>query len=368
MPDVGTRPPHPVSHTSTQQWQSFEGRMRYRRAERCVLRAEAALDAGMEEDARAALAEARALNGDTPDFDSLRATVLQRRALAHAAARRTRARRALAVGFGTIAVLAGAVTMWPTSERGTPRPSIPAAAAAAVPSPSGAQPVSLSPNPAPSASTTPSTAFVAPKTEAVVPTSGETPKPADPLPLVQLSPKPGASESALPEIEKIEPQLHLASSTTGTASAAATPPSTSGADRLVTELPTATIPIPKTPPAPPPPAPAPDPRTIEEPQVRAVLAQFEAAYTNLSAQAARAVWPGVDERALARAFDNLESQQVALGQCSVDISGTSATAACAGTASWTPKVGGGRRTEARQWRFDLAKANGVWRIERAVAR
>src|SRR5690242_2712132 len=50
-----------MSHTKTGEWKSFEIRMRHRRAERLVLRAEAAADAGRIEDARACLTEARAL-------------------------------------------------------------------------------------------------------------------------------------------------------------------------------------------------------------------------------------------------------------------------------------------------------------------
>ncbi|PYR55584.1 MAG: hypothetical protein DMF85_19220 [Acidobacteria bacterium] len=51
----------PASHVATGEWQSFELRMRRRRAERCLLRAEIALEAGYPEDAREALDEARRL-------------------------------------------------------------------------------------------------------------------------------------------------------------------------------------------------------------------------------------------------------------------------------------------------------------------
>lgn len=40
------------SHTASQQWQSFEIRMRRKRVDRCVLRAAVAIDAGILEDAR----------------------------------------------------------------------------------------------------------------------------------------------------------------------------------------------------------------------------------------------------------------------------------------------------------------------------
>jgi tRNA uridine 5-carboxymethylaminomethyl modification enzyme len=62
MPDVPTVVPTrgtATSHISTAEWQSFELRMRHRRAQRCLLRAEVALEAGFPGDARAALDEAR---------------------------------------------------------------------------------------------------------------------------------------------------------------------------------------------------------------------------------------------------------------------------------------------------------------------
>ncbi|MBA3887587.1 MAG: hypothetical protein H0X67_17925 [Acidobacteria bacterium] len=103
-------------------------------------------------------------------------------------------------------------------------------------------------------------------------------------------------------------------------------------------------------------------------RVRAVLSRYEAAYTGLDAAAARAVWPAVNERALARAFDGLQSQRVSLEQCDVSVSGGSAKAVCAGNATWVPKVGGGGRTEARRWSFDLRNSSGDWQIVRAEAR
>src|SRR3990170_7454909 len=54
------------SHTSTAQWQNFEVRMRRRRAERCLMRADVAFAAGFLEDARAATDEARGLDPAWP--------------------------------------------------------------------------------------------------------------------------------------------------------------------------------------------------------------------------------------------------------------------------------------------------------------
>jgi hypothetical protein len=87
-----------------------------------------------------------------------------------------------------------------------------------------------------------------------------------------------------------------------------------------------------------------------------------AAHNDLDASAAREVWPAVDERALARAFDDLTALHISLGECDVRVSGDSARAACSGSATWSPKIGGGQRTAARRWAFELRDANGAWRM------
>jgi hypothetical protein len=61
------------THTATQQWQSFEIRMRRRRIDRCVLRAAVAIDAGVLEDAREALEEVERLDPHEPAIEPLRA-------------------------------------------------------------------------------------------------------------------------------------------------------------------------------------------------------------------------------------------------------------------------------------------------------
>jgi hypothetical protein len=102
--------------------------------------------------------------------------------------------------------------------------------------------------------------------------------------------------------------------------------------------------------------------------VRRVLAQYEAAYSALDAAAAEAVWPGVDGKALSRAFDGLASQSVSLGRCDVTVAGPTARADCRGTAQWSPKVGGGPRRESRYWLFALRKTGGTWQIVDARVR
>jgi hypothetical protein len=102
--------------------------------------------------------------------------------------------------------------------------------------------------------------------------------------------------------------------------------------------------------------------------VRAALARYEAAYSRLDAAAARAVWPTVDQRALANAFQGLAAQVVSLGRCDIAVTGSSAQASCVGSAKWTPKVGGGVQTAPRQWRFTLQDTGSGWIITQANVR
>jgi hypothetical protein len=116
------------------------------------------------------------------------------------------------------------------------------------------------------------------------------------------------------------------------------------------------------------PAPLPSGR-LDETRVTQVLNQYARAYGQLDASAARAVWPSVDERALARAFAGLESQNVSFDACDVNVSGATATASCRGRASYVGKIGSREpRTEQRQWTFELKRdGNDAWKIQNAQA-
>jgi hypothetical protein len=103
--------------------------------------------------------------------------------------------------------------------------------------------------------------------------------------------------------------------------------------------------------------------TSQEALVRRALNRYAAAYSDLDADAAQRVWPGVNRAALSRAFDALASQRVSLGDCRIQIAAATAQARCAGSATWSPKIGnGGSRTETRTWTFDLARAGSGWQI------
>jgi hypothetical protein len=108
---------------------------------------------------------------------------------------------------------------------------------------------------------------------------------------------------------------------------------------------------------------SPDAGGAERERVRGLLSQYQRAYSDLDAAAAARVYPGVDRRALSRAFNTLSSQQIYLEDCRIDVLQARAQATCAGTASWTPKVGGGSQDQARRWHFDIKQvAGGDWQI------
>jgi hypothetical protein len=107
----------------------------------------------------------------------------------------------------------------------------------------------------------------------------------------------------------------------------------------------------------------------DETRVAQVLNQYARAYGQLDAGAARAVWPSVDERALARAFAGLASQDVSFDSCDIDVRGATANASCRGRAKYVGKIGTREeRSESRQWRFELRRDGDAWKIETAEAR
>jgi hypothetical protein len=129
------------------------------------------------------------------------------------------------------------------------------------------------------------------------------------------------------------------------------------------------------PPAPPPPAVdarprGPAPEGIDErAAVLATLRRYEAAYSALDARAVRTVWPSVNQGALSRAFESLAAQNIRLGNCTVTVRAPTARAICAGSATWVPRIGGGKpREDRRTWTFSLAQRDQSWSIVSAEMR
>jgi hypothetical protein len=103
-------------------------------------------------------------------------------------------------------------------------------------------------------------------------------------------------------------------------------------------------------------------------QVRAVLQKYQAAYERLDAGLVHAVWPGVNEAALARAFGGLESQALTFKTCDVQLRGATAQVACTGTTRYVPKIGSREpRVDPLAWNFTMRKRADDWQIETARA-
>jgi hypothetical protein len=106
-----------------------------------------------------------------------------------------------------------------------------------------------------------------------------------------------------------------------------------------------------------------------ESAVQTVLSRYRAAYDDLDAGAARAVWPSVDQKALSKAFGSLEHQQVIFDSCEISVTGARAVASCSGVATYIPRVGNkARRDDRRQWDFRLRRVNDAWLIDTVSAR
>jgi hypothetical protein len=346
-------------------------RMRKRRAERCLEHARVALEAGLIDDSVEAFNEAQQLNPAGAGVQEF----AERLNAAKAPAPQSRISNPsrLAAIAALLLTLSGLITWWtlqrtggvqetaqsraeirpesvapltglPTPPANTARdPEVPDAPAtlpapsvrldAAVPSPAPVQePAIAQPPTANTGSIETGGLDVAPR------------KP-DPAPLPQ--------ETAAPTPEPLPMTVLVLPASSSVPSAPAAPPPLPPVNSRAA----ATVPVS-------PATSAPDQRGA----IRATLGRYEAAYSELDATAVQAVWPALDQRALARAFDSLASQRVSLENCSVDVDGATARANCSGTAVWTPKVGGGLRTAARKWVFDLSQSEGSWHIVRVQAR
>lgn len=110
-------------------------------------------------------------------------------------------------------------------------------------------------------------------------------------------------------------------------------------------------------------------REAEARAIENVLGRYRTAFNQLDAGAAVAVWPTMQEKTLAKAFERLESHDVAFESCEIEIFSVLAEAACSGSSRYVRKVGSRTpRHEARRWRFSLRKVGDGWLIDSVDAR
>jgi hypothetical protein len=109
-----------------------------------------------------------------------------------------------------------------------------------------------------------------------------------------------------------------------------------------------------------------DGRRRDEEIVRRILRDYTRAYERMDVEAARTLWPSVDVRALQRAFERLDGQQLRLGSCGVAFAGQAANARCQGDAVYRPKVGTRvLHLTGREWTFNLSRSHSGWQIVNA---
>jgi hypothetical protein len=388
----------PPTHTATHEWQSFEMRMRQRRIDRLLVVAAEAIQAGNQVGAREALDELDVLAPQSETVGELRARLtrppdpqpiedidLRPPVGATSAPEPQKKHAGIAWAAGILLALAGLAwfagpgmlgPLFEPAARVTST-SAPATGTTGHAAASSNQQVQVDVREVPAPAST-----------------AEEPPPAGPEPLIETSDVTPSSESS-GDAPVTSPDIRppSAPATSDLTVAASSPPQ-------VPPVPAAATPRVPLEPAPDLPAPAaafsassssstgtaipitapdtPSPSraiagddasravTRDDAGVRASLERYESAYSRLDVEGAAAVFPELDRRALARAFDGLSSQRVNLGSCDVRFVGDAAIAECKGSATWTPKVGGGSHSDRRRWQFRLRNTSGSWQIVSAT--
>ena len=101
-----------------------------------------------------------------------------------------------------------------------------------------------------------------------------------------------------------------------------------------------------------------------------VLAAYRKSYNNLDVASATAIWEGVDERALRRAFSSLSHQSLSFERCDVKLpAGDRAVARCDGVLSYVGKFGDSSAQQRRMtWNMDFRRNGDRWMIVNVTAR
>ena len=358
-PATAGAPPRPL--VSAEGFARFEERAKRRRIERRTEAARTAIAERRLRDANAAIDEIRQLDPEAPEIAGLIAeAATARRAKRIRSVRRWQVGPYLAAAAAFASILfAASLVEQPHSLLSYPMSIISALVATAEPAPLNATSETPLPEPTGTSGDT-----VRVYDRAAQPRTPETMTMRPAPPVVSV-----AESSVSPAATTPTPMPQPASSTV---SPAVMPGSTTAVAPPVTQ------PAPPVVPAAMPPQPvradAPaeesvvEPRVADDNQVRRALLQYKNAYEALDARSAQAVWPVVNERALARAFDGLESQHLIFDSCQVQVNGDAASAICRGTARYVAKVGSHEpRTEPRVWNFTLRRRGADWKIESARA-
>jgi len=107
-----------------------------------------------------------------------------------------------------------------------------------------------------------------------------------------------------------------------------------------------------------------DALTVSLAAIDDVLTRYREAFNSLDARAAKAVWPSVNERSLARAFAQIRTQDLTFADCQTSLeTETAARVTCRGSVRYLPRLGPQTdRLELRRWTFRLVRVGTDWRI------
>jgi hypothetical protein len=341
--------PRPL--VSAEGYARFEERARRRRIERRAEAARAAIAAGHRREARSAMDEIRALDPNASEIAALSAALsASRRAATGEHSGWHLGPQLVAACVFAMVVLAAPWVEKPPGLLSYPISIVTALVSTAQPAPLTASAVEP-PSEIPAGTVGDSIADVStpvadmrPRSSTVKLTEFAPPVSTIPLPAVAVRPTPAPPPPSLPAPANVAASLPPPSAVPGPPPVAASP------------LPAATEPA------------VVEARLEDDGLVRKALLQYKSAYEALDARSARAVWPVVNERALARAFDGLESQHLIFDACDIQVNGAAAAATCRGTARYVAKIGSREpRTEPRVWNFTLKKSGQDWKIESARA-
>jgi hypothetical protein len=331
-----------ASHTATGEWKSFEGRMRRRRVERLLLRADVAFEEGCVDAAGACLHEAEQLAPGLPAIVALKHRLEAPPPVSAATPVASTFRKYVLPTIAAAAAIGIAAPVWHfTSDQGANirALALPAAPAefrlkAELPLNAGSPAMDLP-------------VALRPTAEFRLEPEGTRD-----LPVVRDQIDAGPVE-ALPRSVRVVPSIDRPPDPAAVSARVETPvEGIRAADDLAVAGTEVTLP-----------REAAVVTTPGDTAVRRTLDRYADAYNALDAAAAQRVWPGVNRAALTRAFGALASQRVSLGDCRIDVTGATARASCAGSATWAARIGdASSRTEARRWTFDLARAGDEWRI------
>jgi tetratricopeptide (TPR) repeat protein len=327
-------------HFSTKEaYERLELRAKQRRVDHCIASTRAALGRQHPDAAAAALAELVALEPDETNVASLAAEL--------ADLRRRTARRPFGARLAAAAVFlaVGGTASWlERPQRPTPA-AVPMRAAARTALPAEA--------------TRLESQAIAIPIVALAPAL-------TPAPLRGARDTPGSTPATTSDSPATTPARTTTATVAATAPISLPPP--------LSQLPPAAVPAPSVPPpasitAGPPVSPTmPIGPPGDQELVQDALQRYRRAYGRLNVQSAQAVYPTVNRVALARAFDNLESQSLTFDSCDIEVRGVLARAICHGTTHYVPKVGSRYpHTEPLVWSFELRKSDGDWTIYYAKA-